>query len=300
MKLDRPHSRLPRNDLPDALVLRLFERICEISSLPDVAMRIIEIADDPTSQVDDLLEAVRSDPALAMRVMRTVNSAYFGLADKVADLKQAITLLGFDEIRNLALTAYVAPHFREGESYGPYSRLGLWQHSVSVGMTAGMIAQASGRVFPQEAYLAGLLHDFGMILFDQYLHRPFCRVIDRLDGQTPAWHLELELLGFTHAQLGQFVADRWNLPEHLAVAIGFHHEPDEVDDPYRPIAVVVALADCLCHTKEVTSLGVDCAPAPPKDWLSLLGLGRAELRTIFEQIDGVLTAAQDLAMIQVR
>jgi len=89
-------------------------------------------------------------------------------------LKLAITLLGFKEIRNLAMTAYVAQLFTKDAGYGSHSREGLWNHLIGAGAVARLIAQTSGGVLPQEAYLAGLLHDLGLILIDQYLHKPFC------------------------------------------------------------------------------------------------------------------------------
>ncbi len=197
-----------KNELPEVLVERLFKRISEVSSLPAVAVRIIEVANDSTTGAEDLHDAVQFDAALAMRIMRTVNSSYYAMQNKVADLKLAITLLGFKEIRNLALTAYIAQLFTKGTGYGKYSREGLWNHLVGVGTVARLIAQTSGKVPPREAYLAGLLHDLGLILIDQYLHQPFCKVIDTLTEERPTCEIEREILGFDHAELGQFVASQ--------------------------------------------------------------------------------------------
>ena len=99
-----------------------------------------------------------------MRIMRTVNSSYYSLQNKVADLKLAITLLGFKEIRNLAMTAYVSQLFRADAGHGAYSREHLWNHFIGVGSVARLIAETTRTVPPREAYLAGLLHDLGIIL----------------------------------------------------------------------------------------------------------------------------------------
>src|SRR5690606_37763792 len=109
------------------------------SSLPTVAMRVIDVAGDQSACSDDLLQVVESDPALATRILRTVNSSQFGRRHQVQNLKDAITLLGFKEIRNLALTVYVARQFQDSGTYRNYSRQGLWSHMVAVGNAARMV-----------------------------------------------------------------------------------------------------------------------------------------------------------------
>lgn len=292
--------RTPGNQLPEALVSRLFQRLSEISSLPDVALRIIELANDPLSRADDLLEAVRSDPALAMRLMRTVNSSYYALSEKVSDLKQAVTLLGFQEVRNLALTTYVARMFQETRGHGRYSRRDLWDHMVGAAMVARLIARTCGKVPPEEAYLAGLLHDLGLILIDQYLHKPFCRVIDALGEDTSVCEIEMRILGFDHTLLGEFVAARWNLPEHLTTAIGYHHVPQSYDGPHRDVVYVVALADFFCHLKDLAPLPLGSVQPPPARLLTELGMNKQQVGSLLVQLDEVLAAADVLTLLQVR
>lgn len=282
---------------PEALVERLFKRISEVSSLPAVAIRIIEVANDARTGADDLYEAVQFDAALAMRIMRTVNSSYYALQNKVGDLKLAITLLGFKEIRNLAVTAYIAQLFKKGAGHGTYSREGLWNHLIGVGTVARLIAETSRRVAPREAYLAGLLHDLGLILIDQYLHKPFCQVIDTLDEDTPMCQLEREILGFDHASLGEFVAAQWNLPEHLTTAIRYHHAPLEYQGEHREIVYAVALADFLCNVKQLSPLGVADPRVPPADVFFGLGLDKAEVSSIWERLDEALQAADIMRLV---
>jgi len=280
---------------------RLAARIGEISTLPEVVYRILTLVEDPETGASDLSDAVRSDPALAMRVMRTVNSPYYGLEEKVADLQQAIAILGFREIRNLAVTSHVATLFRTSEGYKHYSRKGLWQHLVATGVVCRMIAQTTGRIPPHEAYLAGLLHDLGLILLDQYAHASFCRVLDAISPDCPTCQVEMELLGFTHAELGQTVAQQWNLPEHLTAAIGFHHQPpDQCQLPYRPLVCAVAVADFLCHRQEVPSLGVPNAPLPTPDTFAQVNLERETLRQIVSQLETALRSADMMALLHVR
>ena len=293
-------GKVERNEIPEELLQRLFARISEISSLPTVALQIVQLADDPNTGADDLLDAIRGDPALAMRIMRTVNSSYYALEEKVADLKQGITLLGFNEVRNLALTAYVAPLFRESEKYRGYTRDGLWNHMVGVGMVARYIAGLGKNVPPQEAYLAGLLHDVGLVLIDQYLHRQFCRIVDLLTEENRLCDLELKLLGFDHAALGQFATEEWHLPKHLSVSIGSHHAPEEYSGPHRDIVYVVALANFFCHLKNVTSLGVRNVETPSPNLFAKLGIHKQDVGAILARVDEILKAADVMALLQMR
>jgi HD-like signal output (HDOD) protein len=275
----------------------LFTRISEVSSIPDVALAIIRLANDPTSEAEDLFRAIQQDAALVMRIMRTVNSSYYGLPRQVADLKRAITLLGFKEIRNLVLGAYIADLFRETGGHGQYTRRGLWDHLVAVGAVAKLLAQACGKVPPQEAYLAGLLHDFGLILIDQYLHRPFCRVIDALGRETPICQLEREILGFDHAVLGEFVAARWQLPEPLTSAIRYHHDSDRYTGPHGALVHVVELANIFCHLKDRTSLGVRNTDMPSPRIFAALDLGEQQVARIWRQLEDVLETADAMAVL---
>jgi HD-like signal output (HDOD) protein len=283
---------------PEVLVKRLFQRIGEVSSLPAVAIRIIEVANDSTTGAEDLHEAVQFDAALAMRIVRTVNSSYYALQNKVADLKLAITLLGFKEIRNLAMTAYVAQLFTKDAGYGTYTREGLWNHLIGVGAVARLIAETSRRVPPREAYLAGLLHDLGWILIDQYLHQPFCRVLDMLDQERPIREAEHEVFGFDHTELGEFVAAQWHLPEHLTTTIRYHHAPWEYVGEQHEMVYAVALANFLCNAKELTSLGVADTEMPPAEVFSGLGLDKPQVASIWERLDETLEAANIMRLVR--
>jgi len=282
---------------PEVLVKRLFARISEVSTLPAVAARIIEVANSPKTAAVDLLEVIEFDAALAMRIMRTVNSSYYSLQNRVADLKLAITLLGFKEIRNLAMTAFIARLFKENAGHGSYTREGLWNHLVGVGTVARLIAETSKKIAPREAYLAGLVHDLGLILIDQYLHKPFCQVVDKLRAESPLCELENEILGFNHAELGEFVAREWHLPEHLTPAIRHHHDADRYAGPHREMVYCVALADFFCDLKGVTALGVGHTRQPPAQWFTALGLQKTQVAWIWEQLDEVLKSADIMKMI---
>jgi len=276
---------------------RLFTRVGELSTLPHVATRIIQIADDDNTGTEDLLAAVESDPALAARVLRRVNSSYYALRNKVADLKSAISMLGFREMRNLALTAYVSRLFQDDGSRGLYSRSALWNHLVAVGTTARMIAKTCGNAMSEEAYLAGLLHDMGLILLDQHLHRAFCKVLDRVDESMATTDVEQDELTFDHAEVGAFVAEQWQLSEKIVATVRFHHQPQQADPQYRGLVGSVAVANYLCSRKGYSSLGVHNVVTPGDEVYAELGINQDQLAAIWSQLESSLQAADTMASI---
>ena len=172
---DRHQRQLsPLSDRHRDALERLFDRITELSTLPVIAKEILRVASSPNATVEDLRELIQQDVALAASVLRRANSAFFGGRHKVADLRAAIAMLGFREIRSLCLTVFVSRMFDKPGEYRQYTRENLWRHCVATAIIAKKIARVTGRVPPDEAYVAGLLHHVGTILLDQYLRGQFC------------------------------------------------------------------------------------------------------------------------------
>ena len=286
---------VPREPEFQASIERLFERIGEVSSLPSVATRIIEVVNDEDADADDLLKVVQLDVAFGVRVLRTVNSAYYSLRYKVRDLKSAINLLGFEEVRNLALTAHVSKLFAEEQDYGTYSREKLWDHLVGVASASRLVALVSGKGMPEEAYLCGLLHDMGYILLDQYIHVRFRQVIDRLNEETPTRAMERQILTFDHTELGEYVTRKWNFPKIVTDTIRYHHNPTEYTGEHRDTVAIVAVANALCSRKGLSAMGISNVPVPESAVFESLGIGHDELSSIWSQLEKTLELANIVA-----
>lgn len=269
----------------DLALQRLFLRIGQASSLPHIALRIIRLVADDHCDFVSLQRSIQEDPSLAARVLRRINSPAYGLRKPVGDLNSAIGLLGFRELRNIALTVYLSRFFAQPGKVGSYTREGLWQHLVSVASTSRLVSIVCGRAVPADVYVSGLLHDLGLILIDQHLRKHFCRVVQRVDAHTPTIAAEREVLGFDHAQLGGFVARQWNLPAPIVAAIQYHHTPQEYRGPLSNGVNIVAVANFLCSRRGDSSLGVHNVPPPPDDVYAGLDLDETDLRIIWEELN---------------
>ncbi len=235
---------------------QVVRRIDEISTLPQVAFRVMEVANDPESGAADLKDVMEGDAALSARVLRCVNSSAYATRTRITNLQQAIAYLGLKQIRNLAMTASVSELFKKDEAIGPYRRSELWKHLVSVGICARLIALRRKLHDFEDAFLAGLLHDVGIVLEDQHAHQAFCRMIRSLNEQKTLTAVEMRELGFDHTQLGEQVAKAWNFPESIVAAIRYHHASVSYRGDAIDIVRCVEVANLLCTLTGASSVGM--------------------------------------------
>lgn len=269
------------------------ENITDVATLPMVAMRVIEIANNPKSGAADLKTAVEGDVSLSARVLRTVNSAAYCPRTKITNLLQAISYLGFRQIRNLALTASVRQIFKDQKEVGTYKQTELWRHLVSVAICARMIAMRMKLKNFEDAYLAGLLHDFGIILEDQHINPRFQILMRSLAGKTTLMEAELAGLGFDHTLLGTRLGEKWKFPSTVQATIQFHHSADEYQGEDIAIVRCVELANFICSLKNITSIGVNLVK-PPLRTINTLGFNKEDIKLLVTDLDEEISQRNSL------
>ena len=240
----------------------LVDSITSVSTIPQVALRIVTVTNDPASDSRELQAVVESDPALMLRCLRVVNSASQGIQRKVTSIRQAIILLGFRKIRDIALTNAVADVFKEECAIGPYRRLGLWSHMVATAICTDIITETSGVPGCEDAYAAGLLHDFGIIAEDQYAPKIFPVLITNLTDSKELSTQERAHFGFDHTILGSRIAEKWRLPEAIGAVIRFHHMPQNYRGDHGAIVNVVAAANSIVSNCRFPSVGLNIVTRP--------------------------------------
>lgn len=268
-------------------------RINEVSTLPHIALKVMEVANNPDAGAADLRVIVESDPALSSRLLKCVNSAAYGLRNRVTSLQRAIGYLGFKQVRNLAVTASVSDTFKQSTTYGKYTRSGLWKHMVSVAVCARLIATRRKLSFFEEAFLAGLLHDFGIVLEDQYCQPQFAEVMQKVSQERTLPQVEMMVLGFDHCRLGARVAEGWKFPIEAIDTIRFHHMPQNYRGDHGKILACVDLANLICTLKGVSSAGLNLLR--PSRWsLDQLGVDREFLKVLAVDLDHELELNKQL------
>jgi putative nucleotidyltransferase with HDIG domain len=274
---------------------RLFTRISDLSSLPAGARQLMQLTKNPDCELQDLQNLIQTDPSLVAQVLRRVNSSYYGLDKVVNDLLRATELLGLREVRNLAVTVYLSRMFEPSMSLGTFSRRGLWNHSVAVAATAHLVSRVCGHAVPADAYIAGLLHDIGLLLLNRQMRRYFAQVIEAVAEDVTTSEAEHGIYLFDHAQLGAYVAATWEFPRSVVDAIRFHHEVERCSGVTRDLVYVVAISNYLCSRAKWTSMGIHNVQPPPDRVYRELNLDQVALSIIWKELDSTLEKSSFLA-----
>lgn len=275
-------------------VNELVRRVTDISGLPEVTQRVIAVINDENSDANELQNVLRQDPALVARVIRVANSAYYAQPTKIATIHNAVVLLGFDAIKNVALAASVAELFRGACELVGYSRAGLWEHMVSVAAAARMIARRIRYDDAEEAFLAGMMHDIGIILLDQHLHEAFLESVTRSRKLgIPLARVERELFGFDHAYVGARLARAWNFPPAVRLAAAYHHEPDKAGEEGILLATLVHLSDVLAKTHQRLPMGDHGKAILHADTLRVLEFQPMDIRVLHQDLVEELQSVHD-------
>ncbi len=275
----------------------ILRQIREISSIPSIALRVMQVANDQLTGAADLAAAVGEDPALAARVIRTVNSPAYGLRKKIGRVLDAVIQLGFKQVRNLAMTALISELFRSFHTFGAYDRTRLWHHLVGVAVGARSLAMRPGSgLDAEEAFLAGLLHDIGIVLEDQYAHDGFARAVTETTPGVSFFESERRHLGFDHTELGGRVAVAWRFPEAVLQAITWHHRADEYEGPEKGIVFAVAVANWVCAERGLVSVAMP-GLLPPSDQARVrLGVTDGDLKILGDDIETELSTGDLLSV----
>ncbi|MBI5836740.1 MAG: HDOD domain-containing protein [Candidatus Eisenbacteria bacterium] len=220
-------STRKREDVNQEVLEKLFSRrIKELPSMPQVVHQVIERSRDINCSIRELAELVSRDQGLVTRVLRLVNSAFYGFSRRISTVSLALTILGLRNVRNMVINVGLAGFFRGGTTQSRSTRLRLWEHSVETAVGAMTLARLRRMGEPDEAFTAGLLHDIGRIALDYYHHDLSARIESLIEEEgLSEVEAERRVTGVDHGAIGAWVAAQWNLPSTLCSTIRYHHDP---------------------------------------------------------------------------
>lgn len=276
---------------------QIADRIRTVSTIPHFALQIVEMVHNTRSSAADLKTVLETDPSLVARLLVTLNSTAYDLPAPVDRLLAAVSFVDLTEVTNLALTALIGDMFKRDVAVGSHNPEGVWQHMICVGLGARLVAARAGVENFEDAYLAGLLHDFGIILIGDYLHEAFVEIVAGVSPTRPLWEVEQEHLGFDHTQLGVRVAEHWRLPASTRAAIRYHHESDRCDGRHKVIVQAVEMANFLCSSKGMGSIGTPYIGKPSESSLRGLSITREGFKVLWDDLDHELAKVQALTNI---
>ncbi len=268
---------------------RKVEALKSLPTLPGVVQKItmmVESANTSTAQVGDMISA---DQVLSAKVLRLINSAFFGFPGKIGTVTHALVLLGFTAVKGLVLTASVFDIMAS-------EMLGLWMHSLGVSMTSGIIARRLGVKDPEEVQVAGLLHDIGKVVLKVEGPEYFEEINAKVSESGMMFiEAEKEILGFDHTEIADWLSDKWNLPSSLRDPIIFHHAPLKAKQA-ASTAAVIHISDVLTRAVGFGSGGDNGMPILEAEVVKSLNLSLSEIEEVFEEMDEEFVIAEDLIM----
>jgi len=256
----------------------------EIPLLNRVALKLRALMRDPRAHAAEVARLIHSDQALATRVMRLANSAYYGAIGPVSELGQAIRRVGFRAVEGVVVAASTQALYRPRTAVEAGLMSGLWDHALAVATAARRIARDARRGDPEQAFLAGLLHDVGRAMA--------LRVLGEGNGKSPGERRVLpperilRLIDAVHAEVGGQLLEKWGFPPEVVLAARAHHGPEKIPDG-ETVPLTVALGDLLA-----TRAGLDVTDlppgAPPVDGLvQRLGLEPSQLAAVKKDLTGL-------------
>jgi len=218
---------------------RLIKKYKRGNTLPHIVTRLAQLINDENATLRDFEEIISLDPALVGRLLTLVNSSYYGLVHKVDSVSRAIALLGMKNLHNIAVTDALKGLFKAGGTGDGFSCDRLWIHCAATGICSKMIAERIFSLNGDDAYLAGILHDIGLIVEWQGAEQPFLAAYDQLteDGSSII-ELEQEHLGTNHCEIGYLMATEWMIPTPLCEAIRDHHQLRDTVEPRSPLGIL--------------------------------------------------------------
>ena len=265
-------------------------KINELPTLPQVVTVILSLIDSPDSSAEDINRVMEKDPALVGKILKLVNSAYYGLPNKVNSVRQSIVILGFSTVKSLAISASVFDMFDETRSTA-FSREAFWSHSIGCACVARLLGHREPGTDEETSFVVGLLHDIGKLVIDQYAPQEFDAIVNLAQQrQTTFFAAEQEILVETnHAEVGAWVAEQWSLSPELISAIRNHHQIAGVEPPAaKALAGICRFANFICQKRGVGASGNFNPPELDPDAWAALTIKKEDLPKMIEAINAEL------------
>lgn len=235
------------------MIDKILKSLDHIPAFPITILKVSEMLRDDDYSVADMVGLIKYDQAMAANIMKMSNSAYFGSRQKIGTLRDAVVYLGKNNLIRIVQTAGVSRYFtQKGRGYVEKANE-LWEHSVAVAIMSQILSRKVLKCEDEKLYLAALLHDVGKMVMGEFVSESF-ETIARLVAEGGYSFLEAEeaVIGINHAELGGKIAERWNFPKEIVVALTYHHRPDLIEKNNNVIMWLVYLADQVCILTGIT------------------------------------------------
>jgi putative nucleotidyltransferase with HDIG domain len=253
------------------------EGIPDIPTLPNIVFKVNKMLEDYDVPIKELSAILEKDQAMVTKILKLVNSSFYGFRSRIHSISHAVVILGFNTVRNALVSVSIIKAFSRKEPGAGFDITDFWKHSIGVAVTSRYLSEQSKLDSPDDCFVAGLLHDIGKVILAQHFTKLFDRVWEsaRVEGKS-FFEAEQELLPVNHAQIGGYLTKRWQFPDSLIDTIGNHHAVRKSVSNFEQLLIVHA-ADHLVNNYQADSGTVS----------NLSSIYPEAKRLLFRQVDTV-------------
>ncbi|MBK5930227.1 diguanylate cyclase [Halochromatium salexigens] len=269
---------------------------CPVSALqpaPAAALKLLQLTRSEDTGIAEVAQLIETEPALAAKVLRLVNSAYYGFPQRIPSIHRAAALLGLSTLRQTALHLFFYESIIESDTKSAFDRLFFWQHSLLVAILSRSIAERLGHEHPDELYAAGLLHDLGKVVLESHGKLSYSEFLSTVGTSGKATRDDEALFfGITHDRLGALVSENWGLPGIVCRVQALHHcglAESHLETPQAQEVAIVALADFIAWTQGLGSVRTYTSPTLAPEVLELIELEQIGLAELLSAADQEMT-----------
>lgn len=267
---------------------KLLEKVNDIPTLPIVATRVTELINDPNSSSGDIADVLKKDQVLTAKVLKLINSPYYGIPGEVTDVKRALAYLGFNTLAQLVLSVSVISMFPDNHNTN-FSMHAFWKHALGTAVASEVIGKKINYARPEECFTCGLLHDIGKIVLFMLSPDDFIKIIQIAEREKISFTDVEKRLGVPpHGYLGEYIANKWRLPLVIRMSIRYHHfdvrKMDTILPSMKPAVQIVSLANQIVVQENIGFSGNASGGVINDDLLAPLGLQQSDLKSIIEKI----------------
>ena len=264
----------------------------DLPAMPQIVHKAREVIENPDSSIQDFSNLIETDQALALKVLKMANSAYYRRVKDVSSVLEASVVLGERTLKELITVACISALLNKRlKGYGMEAE-SMWRHSIAVAYGSKLIAKRKSPESAYDAFTAGLIHDAGKLVLDRYVFERKGLFDEYMSNNIRHDHFEaeMEILGFNHAVLAEKICSKWNFPKHIAVAIKYHHTPSRMRS--NELAHIVHASDSLSGwigmDNDGLTLDID------DDSIERLGIQSAEIDSILDEITEYANTIMDI------